>query len=76
MDWTALAKRPCGHGDEPSSSIKCWDILSIYTTGNFSRRVQLQGVISVFASVNGFKNYYSSKNPEHLWHLTLHPVDL
>jgi hypothetical protein len=79
MDWIALTQDsksvedPCGHADEPSSSITCWGILSIYTTGSFSRRVQLHRVSLVFTSATGFKNYFSN-NPERLWHLTLHPV--
>jgi hypothetical protein len=62
MDWIALAQGskpvedPCRHADEPSSSIKCWEILSIYITGSFSRRVQLHMVSLVFTSVTGFKN--------------------
>jgi hypothetical protein len=62
MDWIALAQDskpvedPWGHGDEPSSSIKCREILSINTTGSFSRRVQLHRLLLVFTSVTGFKN--------------------
>jgi hypothetical protein len=31
----------CEHSDEPSGSIKCWDILSSCTIGGFSGRAQL-----------------------------------
>jgi hypothetical protein len=34
---------PCEHGNRPSGSITCWEILR-YATDGFSRRAQLHGV--------------------------------
>jgi hypothetical protein len=36
----------CEHGNEFSGSIKCWELLTICTTGGISRRAQLHGANS------------------------------
>jgi hypothetical protein len=47
MDWIWLrigtSGGPCEHGNEPSGSIKCLEILEC-ATGGFSRRAQFHGV--------------------------------
>jgi hypothetical protein len=49
--WTAViwfrmgpVEGSCEHGNESSGYIKCWKVLSSCTTGDISRRAQLQGV--------------------------------
>jgi hypothetical protein len=52
---------PCEHGNEPSGSIKCWELLNGYATGGFSRRTQLHGVslVSCFVVIlNSTYNRY------------------
>jgi hypothetical protein len=34
----------CEHGNEPSGSIKYWEVLELFTIGDFSRKAQLHEV--------------------------------
>jgi hypothetical protein len=48
--WTGLiglriGTSSCEQGEEPSGSIKCWEVLKSCTTGGFLRRAQLHEVI-------------------------------
>jgi hypothetical protein len=37
----------CKHGNEPSGSIKCWEVLNSCTIDSFSRRAQLHESVSL-----------------------------
>jgi hypothetical protein len=53
MEWYGLnwsvsgygaVEGSCEHGNEPSGSINCWEVLECCTIGGFSGRAQLHGV--------------------------------
>jgi hypothetical protein len=54
MDWIDLGpvEGSCEHGNEPSGSMKCWEILERFTTAGFSRRSQLQEVSQCLREMN------------------------